>query len=395
MAGIDAETTIAASDSIDEVRAKVKAWLDATLPSWWPDGPRQEIEDEWKIAYHRAGLATPDWPVEHGGLGLSREAARAINIEVVARQAPVPLNLVTVQMIGAVLRRWGTDEQRARLLRPLARRDEVWCQLFSEPGAGSDLASLATRAERDGDNWVVTGQKVWCSFAAEAARGLLLARTDIASPKQGGISSFALDMHSSGVTVRPLRQMTGDATFCEVFLDAVVVPDDDRIGAPNGGWRVAGTMLSAERNMLGGAGASAVARVGGVDMGTVVSWIADATPGLRDAVLQALVDERVTGLLASRLEHNPSYSPLVKLRQGLHNQRLQSLATLAIGPRSIAHHDDPEAAEVAWGFLRSRANTIGGGTSEVMRTLIGERLLGLPREPDPFYGKPWSEVPRS
>ncbi len=330
------------------------------------------------------------------GSGSPRECVRAVNAELLARQAPIPYNLVTVHMVGEVLMTLGTAEQQQRLLPPLASRQAVWCQLFSEVGAGSDLASLACRAVRADDSWVVNGQKVWSSFAADASRGLLLARTDPSLPKQQGITAFALDMTTPGVLVRPLRQLTGDSQFCEVFLDDVVVPDGDRIGERNGGWAAAGIMLAAERNMLGGPGASPVARIGGIDVARLLELLPSAQPGVRDELLRFLVDERVISLLGRLVQHRPSHAALVKLAQAEHNQRLQALATNVVGPSAIAHepHDDV-AAGVAWGFLRSWANTIGGGTSEVMRNVIAERLLGLPREPDPYQGKAWNEIPRS
>lgn len=383
------------SDSLEEVRRKVSAWLTATVPLSGPDIKSAAVQDWWGV-YHRSGLATPTWPVEFGGLGLSNEAARVVSTEVVSRQAPVPYNLVTVMMIGAVLMTWGTAEQRARFLKPMATRSEVWCQMFSEPGAGSDLASLSTKAERDGDHWVVNGQKVWCSYAAEAGRGLALVRTDPSLPKHRGITALAIDMCSPGVTVRPLRQITGDSTFCEVFLDDVIVPDSDRVGEVNGGWTVAGTMLSAERSTLGGGGVSALARVGGVDLDTILEWLPGSSSDVRDEVIRAVIVDRVVQLLGARVQSEPQYEPVVKLMQGQHNQNLQELALKVYGPSSIAHlSDDVEARLIAWGFLRSRANTIAGGTSEVMRSLIGERILGLPRDPNPFNGKPWSEIPRS
>ena len=383
-------------DSPDVARQKVSAWLDVMLARLRSDGSKDELELAWRDALYRAGLATPGWAVELGGLGLSEECVRAVNAELLARQAPIPYNLVTVHMVGEVLMTLGTAEQQQRLLPPLASRQAVWCQLFSEVGAGSDLASLACRAVRADDSWVVNGQKVWSSFAADASRGLLLARTDPSLPKQQGITAFALDMTTPGVLVRPLRQLTGDSQFCEVFLDDVVVPDGDRIGERNGGWAAAGIMLAAERNMLGGPGASPVARIGGIDVARLLELLPSAQPGVRDELLRFLVDERVISLLGRLVQHRPSHAALVKLAQAEHNQRLQALATNVVGPSAIAHepHDDV-AAGVAWGFLRSRANTIGGGTSEVMRNVIAERLLGLPREPDPYQGKAWNEIPRS
>ena len=253
-----------------------------TLAHLRSDGSKDELELAWRDALYRAGLATPGWAVELGGLGLSEDCVRAVNTELLAREAPIPYNLVTVHMVGEVLMTLGTEEQQQRLLPPLASRQAVWCQLFSEVGAGSDLASLACRAVRADDSWVVNGQKVWSSFAADASRGLLLARTDPSLPKQQGITAFALDMTTPGVLVRPLRQLTGDSQFCEVFLDDVVVPDGDRIGERNGGWAAAGIMLAAERNMLGGPGASPVARIGGIDVARLLELLPSAHPGVRD-----------------------------------------------------------------------------------------------------------------
>jgi alkylation response protein AidB-like acyl-CoA dehydrogenase len=384
------------TDSPQEIGRKVHEWLCSTLPPWWPHGPRASVETSWHGVFHRAGLATPGWLPEHGGLGLDNAGVEAVNQALLEFDAPVPYNLVTAHMIGAVLELIGTQEQRDRFLRPLAERREVWCQLFSEPGAGSDLASLGCRAERLGGLWVVSGQKVWSSFAGEARRGLLLARTDVHAAKHAGITAFAIDMTLPGITVVPIRQLTGDSQFCEVFFDDVHVPDCDRIGLANAGWAVAGATLIAERNLLGGKGVSPVARVGGVDIGWLIDRLTAGSQELRDAVLRTVVRDRVLSLLGARLNSDARQVPLVKLAQGEHNRAMQELAIALAGPRALAvETGDHESATVAWGFLRSRANTLAGGTSEVMRNVIGERLLGLPRETDPFHRAPWIDVPRS
>jgi alkylation response protein AidB-like acyl-CoA dehydrogenase len=384
-----------ATDAAAEARAAVRSWLAATLPATWPScGPGPWV-DEWRRAFYRDGWAVPTWPSRLGGLGLGEAASRAINEEMAAAGAPVPYNLVTVRMIGSTLMEHASPAQQARLLPDLARGRAVWCQLFSEPGSGSDLASLSCRALRDGSSWIVQGQKVWSSFASIASWGLLLVRTDPALPKREGITAFVIPMSTPGITVRPLRQITGDEDFCEVFFDDAVVDDDNRIGEVNAGWRVARSALASERGTLGGEGASPVARVGGVDLDQLLEADLVVTDLARDQVVRAWVHERTVALLSQRLGGDEAAAPLVKVAQALNNQALQNLAANLVGLAAVANDGTGLAATVGWGFLRSRANTLGGGTSEVLRSMIGEQLLGLPREPDPYAGAPWRDIPRS
>jgi alkylation response protein AidB-like acyl-CoA dehydrogenase len=380
---------------MEDVRGELQAWLRATLPADWPACGLGDWTAAWQRQLFEAGWATPTWPVNLGGRGLDAAGAAIVNTELAAVDAPVPYNMVTVAMVGETVLVHGAPEQQTRWLPDLASRRTIWCQLFSEPGAGSDLASLSTRAERDGDGWVVSGQKVWSSFAADASFGLLLARSDPTLPKQTGISAFVLAMDSSGVEVRPLRQMTGDSQFCEVFLDEVRIHDDDRLGPVNGGWAVARTMLSAERGMLGGEGASPVARVGGVDVETVMRVGQQVGPTHRDVITQAWMRDRVVAMLSGRVGADGRWAPVVKIAQAVHNQRLQELAVQVVGPTVIANEGHGLAPDVGWGLLRSRANSIGGGTSEILRNIVGESILELPREPDPYRGRPWQEIPRS
>ena len=209
-----------------------------------------------------SGLVVPTWPVAYGGLDLAPATARAVEAELrpfnLGRLNPLGLNLAAPALFAH-----GTEAQRLRYLPPIVRNEEIWCQLFSEPGAGSDLASLATRAERDGDRWSITGQKVWTTWAHLAGFGVLLARTDPDIPKRQGITYFLLDLHQPGVEVRPLRHITGEVDFNEVFLDHAVVPDDMRVGAIGDGWKVANATLSGERQMVSGAGSGGVDRIGG------------------------------------------------------------------------------------------------------------------------------------
>jgi 3-oxochol-4-en-24-oyl-CoA dehydrogenase len=379
----------------EEARASIRAWLRESLPADWPRCGAGPWVAEWRRQFFACGWGVPTWPTSLGGLGLDAAASRVINAELAAVDAPVPYNLVTVRMIGATLMEHASPGQQERLLPDLARGRATWCQLFSEPGSGSDLASLSCRARRDGPGWVVRGQKVWSSFASVAARGLLLARTSPDLPKHRGITAFAVSMTSPGVTVRPLRQMTGDEDFSEVFLDDVVVDDADRIGEVDGGWRVARSALTAERGVLGGEGASPVARVGGVDIDQLVHAGVATAPVERHELAAAWARDRVVSWLSQRFAANDAAAPLVKVAQALNNQALQNLAVNLIGPAAVATDDDGLAATVAWGFLRARANTIGGGTSEVLRTIVGEQMLGLPKEPDPYAGAPWRDIPRS
>jgi alkylation response protein AidB-like acyl-CoA dehydrogenase len=316
---------------------------------------------------------------------------------------------------------WGSEEQKQRLLRPLATNEEIWCQLFSEPGAGSDVAGLATRAVRDGDEWVVSGQKVWTTLAHLAKWGMLLARTDPSIPKHRGLTYFVVDMQAPGVTVRPLVQITGDAEFNEVFFDEVRIPDSMRLGPEGDGWRVGITTLMNERVSLSGAGSVGGEAVGG----SPVTQLLDRHRGTSDPLdrqrlAQAYIENRLIRLNNQRAgdkrksgaEAGPEGS-ITKLMQAEFNQRLQKLAVDLEGVWAVAWEGDGLAghestdrlgwvgnerddhAAIARGFLRSQANTIEGGTSDIMRNILGERVLGLPKEPDVSRDVPWKDVPRS
>jgi alkylation response protein AidB-like acyl-CoA dehydrogenase len=368
----------------------------------------------WYPVFGRSGLVAPTWPVGYGGLDVEPAVARAIEAELrpynLGRLNPLGLNLAAPALFAH-----GSEAQRRRFLPPIVRNDEVWCQLFSEPGAGSDLASLATRAERDGDGWVLTGQKVWTTWAHVADFGVCLARTEPDVPKRRGITYFLVDMRAAGVEVRPLRHIGGEVDFNEVYLDGVRVPDTHRVGAVGEGWTVAGATLSGERQMVAGAGSGGVDRIGGSGTRRLVATASAAAaagspvgPAMRQRIAAAYSEERIrewtnqrvrAGLRAGRAP-GPE-SSIGKVHQGALNQRIQQIAVDLLGPRATAWEADTAAGyagslpfEVA-GMLRSRANTIEGGTTEVNRNIVGERVLGLPREPDPYRAAPWREVPRS
>jgi alkylation response protein AidB-like acyl-CoA dehydrogenase len=297
------------------------------------------------------------------------------------------------------------------------RNEEVWCQHFSEPGAGSDLASLATRATRHGDEWVIEGQKVWTTWAHLSDWAVLLARTDADVPKRKGLTYFLLDLHQPGVDVRPLRHMGGEVDFNEVFLTGARIPDSCRVGEVGAGWQVANATLSGERQMVSGAGSGGVDRIGGSGVGYLIRLaqarsVGGATGGWddpvrRDEIVRLYCEERVRewtnlrvrGQLRAGKSPGPE-SSVGKVHQGDLNQRIQLAATNVLGMAATAWVGDQQdygssLPHAVRGMLRSRANTIEGGTTEVNKNILGERVLGLPREPDQYASAPWKDVPRS
>ncbi len=345
------------------------------------------------------GWVVPTWPADCGGRGASVDGAAVIGEELAAFEAPdLYPYLVGLHVVGPTLVALATPEQRQRWLPAIASGAEIWCQLFSEPGAGSDLANVATRAERDGTSWRVTGQKVWSSRAAYAQRGFLLTRTDVDAPKHAGITAFALDMAGPGVEVRPLRQMNGDAHFSEVFLDGALVGDADRIGEPGDGWRVARTALANERGALGT-----------VSAGTGVSTLRLAAlarargqgddPVVRDRVVAAHVAAeaaRLTRVRArARAEAGRTPGPEGsggKLAGSGSFKRAVDVACSVLGPAAVAGSD---ATVDEWRtlFLTAPSVSIRGGTDEIQRNIVGERVLGLPPEPRVDTDRPWRDVP--
>ncbi len=393
-----------------EVVDAVRAWVEDNVPRAWRDAAqsggvdairavrsRAEYE-EWYPVFAKAGLVVPTWPVAYGGLDLSPATARLVETELgpfnLGRLNPLGLNLCAPALFAH-----GTEAQRLRFLPPMVRNEEVWCQLFSEPGAGSDLASLATRAERDpdhgGDTWLVTGQKVWTTWAHIADYGVLLARTDADVPKRQGITYFLVDLHQPGVDVRPLRHITGEIDFNEVFLDRAIVPDRQRVGDIGAGWKVANATLSGERQMVSGAGSGGVDRIGGRGVEHVLDLARThgVDPVLRQELMRVYCEERIRAWTNRRVRGGP-LSSLGKVHQGSLNQRMQLIAVELLGAGALAW-DGPDLVPEVKGMLRSRANTIEGGTTEVNKNILGERVLGLPREPDAYQGAPWREVPRS
>ena len=369
---------------------------------------------EFLRARFDAGLAWVHYPPGLGGLGLPRSLQPVVDAEFTAAGAPDndPARIgIGLGMAAPTILAYGTEEQKERWLRPLWTGEEVWCQLFSEPGAGSDLAGLATRAVRDeaGERWLVTGQKVWTSIAHAARWGLLLARTDPDVPKHAGLTYFACDMTVPGVEVRPLRQLTGEAEFNEVFLAEAAVRDADRIGEVGEGWRVAQATLMNERVAIGG---GAVPREGGMAGVAAAAWRdrpERRTPGLHDRLIRLWADAEVARLAGARLRQQlaagqpgPEGSA-AKIVFARLNQDLSAWDLEFAGADGLRYDDwslrRPEAVSFfgrgpGYRYLRARGNSIEGGTSEILRGIIAERVLGLPAEARADTGVPWKDLPR-
>jgi alkylation response protein AidB-like acyl-CoA dehydrogenase len=397
-----------------DLAAIVEDWLRAELPAEWvraidiDDAPALaearrslDTEDWWK-RLGKTGYFVPTWPRQYGGHDAPAEQASRVRQVFNRYKVPRPLSHASFHA-GSALLKWGTDLQKQRFLPAISQQTEIWCQLLSEPGAGSDLASLATRAVPDGTNWSVTGQKVWTSYGHLARWGLAACRTDPDVGKRDGITMFILDMHADGVEVRPLRQMTGDAEFSEVFIEGAVVPDVHRLGPLGTGWRVIRDVLGGERGSNSGAGTAVHPTVVGRSVPSLIARYSPVEdPSLRDRLVQAYIAERVLELTNRRIAdargRSPefgSYAAITKLFRDEHTKRLHELAIDLGGSAAVAWADDDDWDErTSWAFLRTRASSIGGGTSEMMRNIVGERVLGLPKEPDQYRGKPWREIPR-
>ncbi len=367
---------------------------------------------EFVRARFDAGLAWVHYPVGLGGQGLPRTLQKVVDAEFAAAEAPTnrpERNGIGLGMAAPTILAYGSDEQKRRWLRPLWTGEAIWCQLFSEPGAGSDLANLATRAVRDGDVWIVNGQKVWTSSAHVASRALLVTRTDPDVPKHSGLTYFSIDMHAPGVEVRPLRQATGEAEFNEVFLTDVVIPDADRIGAVGQGWQVSTATLMNERVALG---AFVFPREGGMIGQAARLWRERPelrTPGLHDRLLRLWAQAEVSRLAGERLRQQlavgqpgPEGSG-AKLVFASLNQEIADFEVELIGADGLRYGDwtmrRPEGADfygrdAGYRYLRSKGNSIEGGTSEILRNIIAERVLGLPPEIRVDKNVPWKDLPR-
>ncbi len=366
------------------------------------------------------GLAFVQFPEGLGGLGLSSRKMQTV-VDSELRSAGVPyhdliINPIGIGMGGPVVLTYASEEQKKRLLRPMFTGEEIWCQMFSEPGAGSDVAGLASRAIRDGDEWIVNGQKVWTTLAHVSRWGMLVARTDPDQPKHKGLTYFLLDMESEGVEVRPLYQITGDAEFNEIFLNDVRIPQENVFGDVGGGWAAAVTTLMNERVALGGG----VPKQGSGAIGDLVQIWQERKDSM-DELSSSVMRDRITELWiqaeALRLTNwraregsksgNPGPEGSVgKLMSAEMNQKIYELCMEIIGPEALTFEAGYErnraegssfarGSSLKYSFLRSRANTIEGGTSEVMRNILGERVLGLPGDVRVDKDVNWVDVPRN
>jgi alkylation response protein AidB-like acyl-CoA dehydrogenase len=385
------------SPSEREFRDEVRTWLEENHPGPEPEGSLEEVmtfRREWQGRLHEAGWAGISWPKEYGGRGATL-IEQAIFVGEAARQeAPSPANVLGLAMGGPVVIAHGTDDQKARYLEPILTAEEIWCQGFSEPESGSDLASLKTKAVKDGDEWVVTGQKVWTTFAQYAKWCMLVARTDPDAPKHKGLTYFLMDMEQEGVEAKPLVQITGEGEFNEVFIEEARIPDANVVGGVGNGWSVAITTLMNERAGLAFGAIAQIAnglkRVGELAKQTPMNGGSAAEdPTIRQRLAQLEIEAETMRLNAYRGLTKTMQSgipgpegSLGKWQWADINQRLTELALEIEGAYAPLDRGAEHAvANGAWqyGFLRSRANSIEGGTTDILKNIIAERVLGLPR----------------
>lgn len=392
------------TSSLQTDTIRINELIDDLVANHDPDGDRFEFMG----AQFDAGLAWVRFPVGKGGLGMAPQLQDVVDqrLDAVTEHRPSFFHLIGHGMGAPVLVTHGTEEQQTARLRPLFTGEDIWCQLFSEPGAGSDVAGLSSRAIRDGDEWVVNGQKVWTTVAHVAKWGMLLTRTDPTAPKHRGMTYFLMDMQAPGVDIRPLRQITGEAEFNEVYLTDHRIPDSMRISDVGDGWRVALTTLMNERVALGGAIAP---RDSGAIGELLDVWRDRKTAGSRDALMKLWTQAeaaRLTNIRAYQNRTSGTPGPegsTGKLIFADLNKKIFEMATDLLGPNAMLYDDYsfviPEGArerdrDPRRRFLRSRANSIEGGTSEIMKNIMGERVLGLPGEPRVDKDLPWKDVQR-
>jgi alkylation response protein AidB-like acyl-CoA dehydrogenase len=383
--------------SIDAFRAELRDWLETNCPEEMRDGLMTEegicwggkdwkfTSDAQKVWLERCagkGYTVPTWPVEYGGAGLSRDEEKVFHEEMAAINARVPLQSFGIWMLGPALLHFGSHEQKLHYLPPVARGEVRWCQGYSEPGAGSDLANVQTKGEDKGDHWLVNGQKIWTSYADKADWIFALVRTDRDAPKHKGISFLLIDMADAGVETRPIKMISGISPFCETFFTDVKVPKGQIVGEENKGWDVAKYLLTHEREMISGSG---ILAVGGRSLGAVLT---DTMGDLTDATLRAdamacEIDTLAIGLTLERYKDQSEAgqgagdaSAMLKYMGTELNKQRHELMMTAGG--SDALEWDGPVGNRAGDWLRTKANSIEGGTSEVMLSIVSRRVLGLP-----------------
>ncbi len=389
---------------VDAFRDTVRRWLAANAPEATDDPRPQErlaTAKRFQAALHDAGLAGITWPAEFGGQGLTAAEQQAFNDEAAGYDLPTDSFMIGMGMCGPTLVDLGTVEQKTRYLRPLLRGEQIWCQLFSEPGAGSDVASLQTRAVRDGSQWAINGQKVWTSGAHQADFGALLTRTNPDAPKHRGLTMFIVDMHAPGVDVRPLRDMTGRAPFNEVYFDDVRLPAEAVLGEVDEGWAAAVTMLGHERVSIGGSVRRRYDPLAYPNLAELARRTGRADdPVVRGELAELYAAERALALFNSRMRqeadagHPPGARGSVgKLAGAELLWRAVRVAGLIAGARAVAWEPDDEAGEeLAVAINATPGSSIAGGTNQIQRGIIGERVLGLPKEPQVDRDVPFREL---
>ena len=379
------------SPAEEAFRDELRAWFQENNPGREPSGDEAafEFSRDWQRKLHDAGWAGVSWPREYGGRGATLVEQAIFNEEMVRARTPSVANVLGLAMGGPTVIAHGTEEQRRRFLPPILSAEEIWCQGFSEPGAGSDLAALKTRAVRDGDDWVVTGQKVWTTFAHHSKWCMLVARTDPEASKHKGLSYFLMDMEQDAVQVRPLRQITGESEFNELFIEEARIPQENMVGAEGEGWAVAITTLMHERATLA-FGLQVSVQIAlreliesahsarGLDGGP-----ASEDPVVRQHLAQLLIESEVLRLNAYRglsaIMRTGVPGPegsLGKWHWSEVNQSLTGVAMEIAGPRAMLSESKDNWT---YRFLRSLANSIEGGTTEILKNIVAERVLGLPR----------------
>jgi alkylation response protein AidB-like acyl-CoA dehydrogenase len=392
--------------SVTDFRNRARAWLAENAPRQAGDddelsagGVDIPTQKAFQAKLYEAGFAGITWPTEYGGQGLTNAEQIAFSTE--ARNYPLPTGafVIGLGMPGPTILELGTEEQKKRYLPKLLSGEEIWCQLFSEPSGGSDVAALITTATRDGDDWVLNGQKVWTSGAQHSDYGAVIARTDATVPKHNGITMFIIDMHSPGVTVRPLKVATGATPFNEVFFDNVRLPADSVIGSVNDGWRAAVVMLRNERVTIGTAAAPRTSPLSYDSLSALAGKLGTAAdPGLGRKLAELYARERSVQLFGQLLREDAlagrdpgprgSYAKLAGAELSLYAAQV---AAEVLGP-AAAGSDRADVRDVLTAIIASPAGSIAGGTNEIQRNIIGERVHGLPKDPGVDRGIPFNQL---
>jgi alkylation response protein AidB-like acyl-CoA dehydrogenase len=392
--------------SAEDYRSRARAWLEANAPRRGPDGMEEDTRGQATIAdqqafqakLYEAGFAGITWPVEYGGQGLTNAEQIAFSSEARNYSLPVGAFVIGLGMPGPTILEMGTEAQKQRYLPPMLRGEEIWCQLFSEPGAGSDVASLQTSAVRDGDEWVLNGQKVWTSGAQHSDFGAIIARTDPTVPKHNGITMFIVDMHAPGVTVRPLKVATGASPFNEVFFDNVRLPADAVINKVNNGWAAAVVMLRNERVTIGTAAPARTSPLAYDSLSKLAATLGRDDQGTARALAGLYARERAAGLFGQVLREEAmsgrdpgargSEAKLAGAVLGLHAAEV----ALGVLGSAAAGSTSEDVRTVITAIIGVPAGSIAGGSNEIQRNIIGERVLGLPKDPGVDRSIPFNQL---